>query len=428
VPYPKDLPGLKARQRENLTKALNWAYGNSRYYRELLDQHRINHEKIKDLKDFQRLPVTIKPHLRERNWDFVCIDRSQWLDAYSTSGSTGSSVFIPLSRADLNRMAKFGGETLKLIGLNKKDLVQLTLPMGNWMWAAGHGFYYCYTSMGAGVLRFGPGFTEKQIEIMEKLEPTVVHGIPSFLVKLGEAVKTHKPRIKVKKVVSIAENVMAMDLSKNQLGRKIEALWGVPLFSTYGASEGPFLCGECRMRKGHHIHPDEMLVEILDPNTYQPLPDGEKGLLAFTSFGVKGFPLLRYIPGDLSFLLPEPCSCGAVSQMLGPIYARNDHMMKIKGVMIYPERVSEAIAQFEGVSAFQLEAYTENYMDQLRVYFAPRLESEPALTGQKLQNFLKQKLGIKMAVIPQDEQQLGGRIFPTGTNKAKIFLDNRSSK
>ena len=426
MPYPKNLPELKARQKANLQQAVKTAYQKSRYYREVMDKLGLTPEKIKTVKDLPAIPPTFKKNLRERNWDFVCIDRGQWRDVYSTSGSTGSSVYIPLSHRDLALMGKLGGETLKLIGLTPRDLVQLTLPMGNWMWAAGHGFYYCYTSLGAGVLRFGPGFTDKQIELLENLDATVVHGIPSFLVKLGEAVKAKGAKTKVRRLVSIAENVINLELDRNRLGKKIEELWGLPLFSTYGASERPFLCGECRLRAGMHIHPDEMLVEILDPKTLEPLPEGEKGLVTFTSFKVEGFPLLRYAPGDLSFLVPGVCECGAVSQRLGPIYARTDHMMKIKGVMIYPERVSEVVAQVEEVGAFQLEAYTENFMDQLRVYFTVKAGANPEAAAKKLAVFLKHRLNISMETIPQNDKQLAERIFPPGINKAKTFLDNRS--
>ncbi|MCD6310511.1 MAG: AMP-binding protein [Candidatus Eremiobacteraeota bacterium] len=424
--FPRDPKKARKEQLERLKATVKYAYNNSRYFREKMDRAKFKPDKMKSFSDLKYLPVTTKNDLRENNWDIVAVPRKKWVDLLSTSGTTGQSVYIPMTKKDLRRVARWGGQTLSLMGLKKTDIVQLTLPMGSWLWMAGYGFYLCYVDFGCCVLRFGPGFTDKQIEIMEKLGTTVIHGVPSFMIRLGSAVRASGIRHHVEKVATIAENVLTMDLKKNSAGKMIEENWGAELFSTYGSTEGPIVCCECTEHQGMHVHPFEVIIEILDPDTYEPVPEGERGVITITPLGVEGFPLLRYAIGDLSFLVPGDCPCGAYGQRIGPIYARTDHMMKIKGVIVYPEVLKEIISREPLVGQFQIEAYTENFMDHIRIWCAGN--GEAGYISNLLRKKIKESLGISVEVNVVSSTDVAARILPPGKNKPVVFLDLREKK
>jgi phenylacetate-CoA ligase len=180
------------------------------------------------------------------------------------------------------------------------------------------------------------------------------------------------------------------------------------------------------------MNPDEVYVEILDPETMEPVKDGEEGLVTVTPLGVKGFPLIRYINGDISFLVPGRCSCGRMLQRLGPIFARKDHMMKIKGVKVYPEVIKKMVEEFEDVDIFQLEAYTGDFMDLLKVCIPhlPGAEDQNLLEKSTeraalLQDKIRRALGVTLEVRSINREELQQRVRPPEMRKPVIFLDNR---
>ncbi|MCL5035545.1 MAG: AMP-binding protein [Chloroflexi bacterium] len=424
--FPKDPAKTKKEQLERLKSTVKYTYDNSRYFNTKMKKAGFLPGKVKTIRDLSYLPVTTKKDLRENNWDIVAVPRSRWVDLVSTSGTTGQATYIPLTKKDLKRVGKWGGQTLSLMGLKKTDIVQMTLPLGSWMWMAGFGFYLCYTDFGCCVLRFGPGFTDKQIDIMEKLGSTIVHGVPSFMVRLGTAVRDSLPHHSVSKVATIGENVMSMDLKKNAMGQAIENIWEAELFSTYGCSEGPIVCGECTEHQGMHVHPFETIIEIVDPETYEPVKEGGKGVITITPLNVEAFPILRYAIGDLSFLVPGDCPCGAYGQRLGPIYSRIDHMMKIKGVVVYPEVIKEIISREPIVEQFQIEAYTENFMDNIRLWCSGKGDQDHI--SDLLRKRIKGALGISVDVNVLSPAEVGARVMPQGINKPIVFLDAREKK
>jgi len=273
---------------------------------------------------------------------------------------------------------------------------------------------------GCCVLRFGPGFGEEQVNTMSALGATVLHAVPSFAATLGLQAAPRRGELKVRKVVTIGENVMTRDLLRNALGRKIEELWGVELFSTYGCTEGPFIAAECGARAGHHYHPYEVLVEVLDGETHRPVEPGELGVVAVTPLGVEGFPLLRYLTGDVSFLVPGECPCGVLTPRLGPIVARTDQRMKIKGAVVYPEAVKEIIRGFPEIDGFQIEVYTRGFVDELRVHFHAPCELASALSAA-----LYGGLGISVEALPCTREEMAARLFPPDAGKPRVFLDDR---
>jgi len=419
--FPDLAPGLWAGVFDTVTRAATA----SPFYRELFSSIGITPADISCWDDFRRLPVVSKADFRARNRDFFASPRHHWADILATSGTTGEPVYLPMTRGDLARVARWGGETLAHSGIRHRDLVHLTMPMASGMWMAGFGFYLCFSAAGASVARFGPGFVRESLQAIDNLQATVVHGVPSFLLRLGRAAKEADISLPVRMVTSIAENVMNQQLGRNSLGKMIEEAWGVPLVSTYGGSEGPFLAAECPARRGLHVHPREILVEILDPATLEPLPAGEIGVVTITTIGVKGVPLVRYNLGDLSFLVEGRCPCGRDSQRLGPVMARTDDMMKIHGATVYPGAVENALLEVPGIAAWQLEAYSTAEKDELRLYIAPASGIDALELSPAVARAIRSRLRIKLEVLIEKVEELNRRLQPPGSRKARKFVDLR---
>lgn len=410
-------------KRFSLVKAhLDYAYKNSTYYRKLFDSHKIDVHKIKCLEDVSKIPVTKKDDLRNHNEEFYAASKSKCIDLASTSGTTGRPVYMPMTRNDLIRTARGGAQTLLLSGIERKDVVHLALPMGAWMWMAGYGFFLCFTTLGAQVLRFGPGFTEKSVQTMKELGATVLMANPSFALKLGETARKLGIKTGIKRIFTVGESVLGPDLRKNVLGKKIEEVWSASLFSCYGTTEGPMVAVECNQFKGHHVNPYEVYVEILNPDTLRPVEPGETGLVAITPLGVEGFPLVRYLNGDLSYILPGRCGCGRMLDVMGPVLARNDQMMKIKGVLVYPESIKEVITEIDSQMCFQIEVFTQGCQDSAKI-LVPK--SENSKTAVILQETIHKRLGFSIPVEEIDKRTLDERIMPPGTRKPTFFVDNR---
>ncbi|MCE1245053.1 MAG: AMP-binding protein [Firmicutes bacterium] len=414
---------IEQRQNGRIREMVEYAYHNSFFYREMMDIAEVKPQDVQTAGDLKKLPITRKDDLREYNDRFFAAPRSRWLDIASTSGSTGAPVYIPFTLKDMERISLYGAQTLSLSGLSGEDTVHLTLPMSAWLWMAGFGFYFCFTTLGTGVTRFGPGFSEKSIRIIQETSSTALMAAPSFALKLGREIKRKGISHSIKRIFIVGENVLDRDLKKNGLGRMIEEAWNAELFSCYGATEGCFVTVECSAHNGHHINPDEVFFEILDPDTLEPVEDGKEGLVAITPLGVEGMPLLRYMNGDRSYLIPGPCPCGNMHKRLGPILARNDHMVKIKGVMVYPDAVKNVLSE-NGIVMMQVEVVEKDFANHLIVYIPAKPGDNTAFEAF-IQEQIRRKLGVTLEVRAIEEDELNHRIMPEATRKPVVFVDNR---
>lgn len=413
---------MRKKRLEKIKQQVEYVHNNSPWYRALFKEQGVRPEDIRSYDDFSKIPVVTKDDIRRQNRDFFAAPEEEWVDITTTSGTTGQPTYMPLTRGDLYRVSVCGAQTAALSGLSSLDTMHLTLPMSAWMWMAGYGFYLMFTTIGATVLRFGPGFTEKSMSTLKSLKATALMATPSFALKLGKDIADAGIRHNVNKIYTIGENVLEKNLSHNELGAKIEKVWGAELFACYGATEGPFVSVECKRHNGHHINPLEVYVEILDPQTHKPLPHGKEGLVCITPLGSEGFPLLRYVNGDISFLVEGLCPCGKMLDRIGPIMGRMDHMMKIKGVMIYPEALKQEIHRLDIVETFQIEAFTRNYADGIRINLPAGVTPE---TGGILVEKLKRKFGVTFETAFFEDAVLKEMVFPQGSRKPRDFVDKR---
>ena len=264
------LDNIRALQFRKIKENVKCAYKNSMFYKQLYDKAQISTYKINSFSDFTRLPIITKHDLRKFNWDIPAIKKNDWIDISVTSGTTGEPIYLPWSKRDFQRLAYISSILHHTAGLNKKDIVQITYPMGAGMWIAGlHNWLGLYQN-GICSLRFGPGFICAQLENMLALKPNVILGSPSFLVRLGTAAQQNKiiNKIKPRLICVSGENILRNNFKYNELGKKLTKIWkGVTVKPVYGASEGP-ICGTlCDGGKGYHI-PSEFFYYVDEEKEY----------------------------------------------------------------------------------------------------------------------------------------------------------------
>ena len=422
-------------QTRKIREVVHYVYSHSKFYQRLFKREGLKPSQIKSLKDLEKIPLTTKDDLRKKNFDFVCAPHKEWADLFTTGGTTGLPVYLPQTKNDLSRTAWAEERTLRIAGIKKEDLVQFNMPMSTAMWGAGLSYWMGYQLIGAGVLRSGPGFAEQQIQNMERLKATVIHSQSSFLIRLGLMAKEKgvMKRLKIRLLLAGLENILNEDFSRNELGKKLEEVWkGCRVCAVYGNSESASPVNECQAESGYHLTSEFCYLEIVDSKTGKVLPPGEKGMMVITPFNLEGLPLLRYALGDVSFIIEGRCKCGRTAPRLGPILGRTDDMMKIKGVIVYPSGIEDIILSVKEVSSYYIEVDKDkNFMDQVRVYAAPKRElskDEKERLSEEINYAIKSKLQISAKVTLRSPQEIQEKVMPKGSTKPKKFWDLRSKK
>jgi phenylacetate-CoA ligase len=350
---PEHANVVRERQLQDLKRVLAFVRSRSPFYRAL---HR--GVTVRDWDDVQRLPVISKGDVRARFGEILTSRR--WAEMYCTSGTSGEPFYVPFSRRDWSVLGRQAAETFALAGLERSDIVHIAFPMASSMWGSGIDAYRACAALGCFPVRFGPGHTNGQIRTIRDLGATVLYAMPSHALKIAltardagcpEALKS------VRLLICTDEPIARGDLTPNDLGSRLQALWeGREIRSTYGSSELGNAGAECECHLGFHTTPWSLLFEVLHPERLTPVKEGEIGVLTVTTLTPRALPLIRYNTGDLARLFTSPCLCKRRSPRIGPIIGRTDGMFKVRGVTLYPEMVQGFLSGLEGVEDYFIEA------------------------------------------------------------------------
>jgi len=361
---------IESFQEAKLVELLAYLNDRSPFYQRLFKQQRIDGRNIRKLKDLALIPPTTKDDLQQANWDFLCVPRHEIVEFTSTSGTLGKPVTIALTENDLQRLAYNESISFVCADGSAADVYQLMLTLDR-QFMAGIAYYEGIRKLGAGLVRVGPGLPAMQWETIERLRPTTLVAVPSFIVKLLEFAqqKGIDPNTtSVKKIIGIGESIRTQNLELNIIGKRIQDHWNVQLYGTYASTEMQTAFTECTHGKGGHHHPELIIVELLDENN-KPVKDGNAGEVTITTLGVEGMPLLRYKTGDIAAAHTTPCACGRTTLRLGPVQGRKQQMIKLRGTTLYPPGVFEILNQVDAIQDYVVEAFTgELHTDELKVY------------------------------------------------------------
>ncbi|MDH7463824.1 AMP-binding protein [Chitinophagaceae bacterium 26-R-25] len=412
-------------QLEKLQEILAYVNQHSVFYKELFARHNIDVERIDALEKLQLLPVTEKEDVQQRNWDFLCVDKSKIVEYTATSGTLGKPVTIALTDNDLERLAYNEYASFLCADGSESDVYQLMLTLDR-QFMAGMAYYSGIRKMNAGMIRVGPGVPAMQWDIIQRLQPTALVAVPSFIVRLIEFANENGIDVNkssVKKAICIGENLRNGDFSLNTLGRKITDNWNIQLYSTYASTEMQTAFTECKAGKGGHHNPELVIIELLDENN-QPVADGESGEVTVTTLGVEAMPLIRYKTGDICRYEKARCSCGRNTLRLSPVIGRKKQMIKFKGTTLYPPVLFDILASIDEIKDYVTEVSTNAIgMDELLIHILPTNYSEE--NDRKIRSLLQAKLRVIPSIKYASAQEIQRMQFVEGGRKMVRFIDRR---
>jgi phenylacetate-CoA ligase len=420
------VPSIKTSQEDKLQQLLAHVSKNSPFYKELFAKYQIDETCIKTLEDLRQIPTTTKEDLQQRNNDFLCVPKRQVIEYASTSGTLGSPVTIALTDNDLNRLTMNEYNSFVCAGGSPDDIYQLMLTLDR-QFMAGIAYYSGLRKLGAGIVRLGPGVPSLQLETIQRLNPTAIVAVPSFILKLIQAAKDHNidlNQTSVKKAICIGENIRNTDFSLNILGKKITEAWDIQLYSTYASTEMQTAFTECSEGHGGHLQPDLVIAELLDGDD-NPVSANTPGELTITTLGVEGMPLLRYKTGDICMYFDEPCACGRHTMRLSPIIGRKKQMIKFKGTTLYPPAMFDLLNEMEEVLDYVVEVYSNDIgMDEVLLHLLPQDNSKAC--DNRIRAYLQARLRVSPRVNYINTEQMQKLQFPEAVRKAVKFIDKRS--
>ena len=318
---------------------------NSEFYRKRFHDAGITADDIRTLDDVTKIPFTTKQDLRD-NYPFgICtVPMEKVVRLHSSSGTTGTPTVILHTKKDLEQWAEAVARCLYMVGLRSGDVFQNSSGYG--MFTGGLGFQYGAERLGMLTVPAAAGNTKRQIKFITDFGTTALHAIPSYAGRLYEVME--EMGIDPRKDTKLTTLIIGAEPHSEEQRRRIEKMLGVKAYNSFGMSEmcGPGVAFECQEQNGMHIWEDYYIVEIVDPVTLEPVPDGEIGELVLTTLNREAMPLLRYRTRDLTRILPGECPCGRHHRRLDRMKGRSDDMMILKGVNIFPIQIETVLMQF----------------------------------------------------------------------------------
>ena len=416
---------LKNLQEKKMLELLTYLQSNSPFYQKKFAENKIDITVIKQLEDLASLPVTTKEDLQKYNNEFLCVPKNKIIEYTSTSGTLGAPVTVALTDNDLNRLAENEYQSFLCADGTASDIYQLMITLDR-QFMAGMAYYSGVRKMGAGIIRLGPGVPSLQWDIINRLKPTAIVAVPSFIIKLIQYAAEHKIDINsssVKKAICIGENIRNTDFSLNILGKKITDVWDIQLYSTYASTEMQTAFTECSAGMGGHQLPELVILEMLDENNQQVAP-GEPGEVTITTLGIEGMPLLRYKTGDICTYFTEPCSCGRSSTRLSSVIGRKKQMIKFKGTTLYPPALFDILNEMEEVEDFVVEVFSNDMgTDELHIFIARLNNTEES--DRKIRANMQARLRVSPNITYLTAPELHKIQITEAGRKVIRFIDKR---
>lgn len=338
-------PEIEKLQLERLQKTIRQCM-NSPFYKKRFEEAGLTPDDIQSLDDLKKIPFTTKQDLRD-NYPFgiASVPLEKVVRLHSSSGTTGTPTVILHTQKDLDEWANAVARCLHMVGLRKGDIFQNSSGYG--MFTGGLGFQYGAERLGMLTVPAAAGNTKRQIKFITDFGTTALHAIPSYAGRLYEVMK--EMNIDPRRDTHLKTLIIGAEPHSDEQRKRIENMLGVKAYNSFGMSEmcGPGVAFECMEQNGLHIWEDYYIVEIVNPDTLEPVPEGEVGELVLTTINREAMPLLRYRTRDLTRILPGECPCGRHHKRLDRMKGRSDDMIILKGVNIFPIQIENILMQFK---------------------------------------------------------------------------------
>jgi len=418
---------LREVQLQRLKAVTTLAYDRVPLFRERMEAKGVKPGDVQKLEDVRLLPFAIKNDLRDTYpYGLFAVPMSEVVRLHASSGTTGKPIVVGYTAEDMDVWKQVIMRTLYAAGYSRGDVVQNMFGYG--LFTGGLGLHGGIEGIGATVIPISGGNSERQIMVMKDFGVTAVSCTPSYFIHLIEV--AGKLGIDFKRDLQVKRGVFGAEPWTDQMRQYIETASGIKAYDSYGLSEiiGPGVAAECQCQAGLHVFEDHFLVEIVDPKTLEPVPDGEEGELVLTTLSKRAMPVLRYRTRDITALETRPCACGRSIRRIRRISRRSDDMFIIRGVNIFPSQIETALLKTEAsLPHYQIVLTRKSGLDRMEV----RVE----VTGEMLRDRLSEMEGLQRRFAHGIEQitslhtdvilvQPG--TIPRSEGKAKRVLDQRN--
>jgi len=394
------------------------------FYRDKFAESGVAPGDIKSLADARRLPFTTGADLRTVYPEgLLAVERDEAVRLHTSSGTTGKPKAIFFSRNDVNNAAELIARSLIMTGVTKKDVFQNMMSYG--LFTGGLVMHYGAEKVGCLVIPAGPGTSDRQLMLMQDFRTTAVHILPSYALYFASFLE--QKGIDLRKDLSLRKAFVGAEPHTEETRIRIEQAFGCEVYNSYGLTEmnGPGVAFECEHKAGLHLWEDNYLLEIINPATGEPLPEGQTGELVLTTLKREAMPIIRYRTRDITSIIPEPCRCGRTHRRLNRITGRSDDMLIIRGVNIFPQQIERVLMSFPQVG--------RNYVIVIEGLDDMTVKVELAAAGfdgqvehlAALQHQLIEKLKAEIWVRPKVDLLPAGSL-PVAEGKAKRVIDKRS--
>jgi len=416
---------LSALQLQRLIKTIE-QISLSPFYQARFRECGITPSSIRTLEDIRRLPLTTKTDLRNQYpYGLLCVEREKLVRLHVSSGTTGQATAVFYSRHDVDHWADLMARCMYMTGARPGDTFQNLTGYG--LFTGGLGFHYGSERLGLLTIPSGAGNSKRQIQLMQDFSTTVFHIIPSYALRLMDIMT--EMGMDPKRDLSLRIAYLGAEPYSEEVRRRVEDFYGIDVYNSYGLSEmnGPGVAFECPYKCGMHIWEDAYFVEIIDPETLEPVPDGTLGELVLTTLNREAMPIIRYRSKDLTRILPGECSCGRVHLRLDRIQGRSDDMFIIKGVNIFPVQVEQVLMNIEEVgNNYVIILRRENNIDRMivRVEVTDRIFVEDMRHLQRIQKKIAHDLRGELLITP-DLELVEPHALPRTEGKAVRLIDER---
>jgi phenylacetate-CoA ligase len=394
------------------------------FYAKKFAEMGVTPDDIKSPDDVRRLPFTTKQDLRDTYpFGLAAVPLSECVRLHSSSGTTGNPTVILHTQRDLDEWANQVARNLWMVGLRPDDIFQNSSGYG--MFTGGLGFQYGAERLGMLTVPAAAGNSLRQIKFIKDFGTTAIHAIPSYLNRLYEVMQ--EQGVDPKKDTKLRVFAIGAEPHSEEQRQRIEKMFGVKAYNSFGMSEmcGPGVGFECQEQNGLHFWEDYYIVEIVDPETLEPMPDGEIGELVLTSLRREAMPLIRYRTRDLTRVLGRSCPCGRNHVRLDRMKGRSDDMIVLRGVNIFPIQIEKILMKFPEVGAnYLITLTTEDNNDQMTVEVEVNESTDDYVKLRALEGEIRHQIGDEILLKPKVRLVSKGSL-PVSEGKAVRVVDKR---
>jgi phenylacetate-CoA ligase len=417
-------PALQALQLQQLQATVQRVAQRVPFYRDKFAHSGLRPEDIRTLDDARRLPFTTGADLRAIYPNgLLAVDPHEPVRLHTSSGTTGKPKAIFFSRNDIANSADLIARSLVSTGLTREDVFQNMMSYG--LFTGGLIMHYGAEKIGCLVIPAGPGTSERQLMLMHDFRTTAIHILPSYALYFASFLEQRG--LNPRKALALRKAFVGAEPHTEETRRKIEEAFGIDVYNSYGLTEmnGPGVAFECDRKAGLHLWEDHFLLEIINPDTGDPVPEGAPGELVLTTLKREAMPLLRYRTRDITSLIPGPCACGRTHRRLQRFTGRSDDMLIVRGVNIFPQQIERVLMATPQIG--------RNYVIILEGLDDMTIKAElaaAAFDGEvehvaALQRELTEKLRTELFVRPKVELAPAGSL-PVAEGKANRVIDKRN--